>query len=729
MRASIATALIWLLTLVSIAFKDSVNAVSIPKPTNYTSVADAFPQLLDLAAKRPKKNPKLGGRSGAYCCMLAVNESLQIQNGKLTFTPGQTVLRGNISTLEKFGFPCDRIYKDGSELDQPQVMITYDWCSEKCPGWQISVSKDLGQWARPMINFIAPSAVFVLSIPRRRQIKIPQQLLKRSMGSLSSTLALFLKIPLSSLIITADTIVWLLVVFTMSGPMVISGFYEAMLDKKILSFLNRRVRINSMSVRERAHLLFVVLLGNLDVNPAWDDCLGVIASLSTESPRRKSSGAGAVSLFSIKQATRVAGETQTRSSSVPNGDSQIGPVNTQSQAQSTPASEPTPSSQDISTVKSKIKSMMETQTGFGAAVGAAIVFYLASFCYAVVESQSLFGTSRPAHTIAFGTFWMVVPNVAIVSSLLLSGSNPSIWEAITGLAHPNQDEISRRLSSQLHSKPAQEKRAGTSQVTPRRLSSAKHTADSTFSAFFQPVYNRTSYRPAWLWNRGPCKAMWVAKFAEGNPRLAKAIGIEVQRMGFEGWAVYTWFSASLLIFVSYTTPRVGLSCRSMTFLTYACAQEWLMLLWLVKWKFWRRSSQGDVLPSTDHDMPILAEIAWYFAFSIGILSSIFSGVFGTFFWLVGFYRNCLCNVPIQYWIRRHSDETAAPFGGADKQNVGNAKQFWLPVGVFATAFMLFITYSGWWYQRQLRGHFQELVDKVDGINEEDMRENQDYIAP
>jgi hypothetical protein len=64
-------------------------------------------------------------------------------------------------------------------------------------------------------------------------------------------------------------------------------------------------------------------------------------------------------------------------------------------------------------------------------------------------------------------------------------------------------------------------------------------------------------------------------------------------------------------------------------------------------------------------------------------------------------------------------------GGADLVSVKMAQRFWLPVGISATVFMLLITYIGWYYQRRLRGHFQSLVAKIDGINEDDFRENKD----
>jgi hypothetical protein len=103
----------------------------------------------------------------------------------------------------------------------------------------------------------------------------------------------------------------------------------------------------------------------------------------------------------------------------------------------------------------------------------------------------------------------------------------------------------------------------------------------------------------------------------------------------------------------------------MTFLTYACAQVLLILLWIADWVFWRRNKSG-VISAASKTMPVWANLVWYFFFAIGVLFSAFIGVFGTgmcqmtlsdslchesslantVFWLMGIYRNCLCLVPV-----------------------------------------------------------------------------------
>jgi hypothetical protein len=161
-------------------------------------------------------------------------------------------------------------------------------------------------------------------------------------------------------------------------------------------------------------------------------------------------------------------------------------------------------------------------------------------CFDTRNCTLTFGCySRPAHTIAFGTFWMIVPHVAIVSSLLLAGNNPNLWAIATGRLHAEQ-QVTSTPASNSNRQPSTSQKIRSARWAPSEVK-------STLARLWRPSYDRTTYRSAWLWNRGPCKAMWVAKYAETHPRLATTLNSEVQDMGIEGWLVSTFGVAVFLI--------------------------------------------------------------------------------------------------------------------------------------------------------------------------------------
>ncbi|KAI1376894.1 hypothetical protein F4677DRAFT_77561 [Hypoxylon crocopeplum] len=717
----------------------------------YGSLGELFNgQLADLPSQPSNRNPYLGGGDVYWCCLLAVNDSLSIENGNVTFKPGQTILHGTIDSLLSHQFPCDSTYNgSSSSLTEPQVSITYDWCNSNCKGWQLSSNKDLGEWVRPLISYISPSAIFVLSIPRRRRLKVSHTLVPRQLTSLSEVLALFYKIPAASILVTLDTIIWLMTVFAMSGPVLLSGIYEALIDKRILRYLESRVNVNSLSVRERVHLLLVVLLGNLDLSPAWEDSITLVKVLPRETMRRQFTP---VSSTFRKKTSDNSGPAKAYLNShggSPYPDTDRIEANDGSLFVKTFTETELHNNLNqshIDTTKVRLKSMLAVQTSFGTAVGAALVFYMGGFIYTLVESTGMIGDSWTAHNIAFGMFWMIIPHIAIVSSLLLAGNNPNVWQGIVGSVVSDRQRLAS-MNSTLGSQTTRVQGIG---------NELEEVTSSSIQVQMQQMWRRTTshifghmyesrYQTAWLWDRGACKAAWISRYIQEYPRLS-GLDREVLGLGPDGWTLYIILPAMLLLYVptflggliSYTTPTMGLSCRSMTMLVYACSQTWLILLWTCDWVWWWRSlAVPRIQPG------LWANIAWYICFALGILTAIFSGVFGTgkysfilyCFWdqpnfllvflLIGLYRNCLCFIPIQYWTNRHVLETTTTLDNVNQLNYEMAQRFWLQCGVSVTIFLVVMTYIGWWYQRHLRVQFVSLVDKIDAINQDDFRENED----
>ena len=327
----------------------------------YESLDDVWQgQLRGAAALMPSKETALkGGQKFGQCCYLAVSQSLEIKNGSLAYREGQTMFRGNVSSLERFQMPCDAVY-NGSTADQPQVWVSYNWCSSNCPGWGVAHSTDLGDWVQPMVAFILPSVVFVLNIPRRRRVNVPKTLFPQLTGASLEKISLLLKIPAASLLIILDTIMWLCTVWATAGPLLLSGIYEALLDLRLLRFLESQYSSNSLSVKERSHLLLVILLGNLDLNPAWEHSKLLVIRLPNESLSRRC-GSCHQPLFPATTDSSIVDRYP---------DSTLG---------------------EIAVVKLKLKSMLESQYSFGSSVGAAVLFYTGSFIYTLWEIKSNWG--------------------------------------------------------------------------------------------------------------------------------------------------------------------------------------------------------------------------------------------------------------------------------------------------------------------------------------------------
>jgi uncharacterized membrane protein AbrB (regulator of aidB expression) len=88
------------------------------------------------------------------------------------------------------------------------------------------------------------------------------------------------------------------------------------------------------------------------------------------------------------------------------------------------------------------------------------------------------------------------------------------------------------------------------------------------------------------------------------------------------------------------------------------------------------------------------------------LGSMFTTVFGTFLQLLGVYRNCLCSIPINYWI---SGDYSLAISTNTAQAISLAQRLWLPTGVASIVLLIITCYIGWWYQRHWRHQYNSAV--------------------
>jgi hypothetical protein len=136
---------------------------------------------------------------------------------------------------------------------------------------------------------------------------------------------------------------------------------------------------------------------------------------------------------------------------------------------------------------------------------------------------------------------MIIPHVAVVSSVLLAGNNPSSWAGVASSlprAHPN-DSSRSPTSTTL-------RRSSTSTVRDFSRSSSKWLRDG-ITILYKPTYPCV-YNPAWLWNRGTNKAMWLSKLAEENPGLS-CLKEEVLHLGLKKWLLFCILPAIFLLIV------------------------------------------------------------------------------------------------------------------------------------------------------------------------------------
>jgi hypothetical protein len=105
------------------------------------------------------------------------------------------------------------------------------------------------------------------------------------------------------------------------------------------------------------------------------------------------------------------------------------------------------------TLQTRLLSMMGSQSIFGAAVGAPVLFYLGAFVYTILDLENSPSSQDAAISLAFGIEWMIVVHVAIVAGCLLANNNPSTSSSIVGLL-PEEVGHTKRTDGQQICAPA-----------------------------------------------------------------------------------------------------------------------------------------------------------------------------------------------------------------------------------------------------------------------------------
>lgn len=347
----------------------------------YKSLGDLFDGELANITRQLPGNPALGGQDFGRCCDLAVNESLEIVNGHVQYKPGQTVIQDPISIFLSHQYPCTAWY-NGSDEGGPQVLITYSWCRDNCNGWAKTETSIQSDWLEPFVGFILPTVVFCFAIPRRKAFVTPSAIFPGAgLLAFPQNLTLLYKLPLAALVIIFDTVQWVVVCIVMAGPMLLAGVFEAVIDARIMGYL--RSHGHRLNPQRRAHLLLVVLIGNLDVDPAWKHSTELLDVLADSHAATGADEQGHRAASPLEKA-------ELKVSSTENGHGDLG--NKAEIAHKTPTIPSTSSSSVAAqTVKRRLVSLLESPTPFGTAVGIGVLFFSTSFFYSINQIQDSYG--------------------------------------------------------------------------------------------------------------------------------------------------------------------------------------------------------------------------------------------------------------------------------------------------------------------------------------------------
>jgi hypothetical protein len=326
---------------------------------------------------------------------------------------------------------------------------------------------------------------------------------------------------------------------------------------------------------------------------------------------------------------------------------------------------------------------MYAQYSFGSAVGAPVLFYIGAFIYQVISLKKNPGNNDSALSLAFGMWWMVIVHVAIVAGCLLASNNPSSVSAVVAASIIDEND---------------------------RLPEHEVSLIELLCALGRTSVYKSPFKPVTLWNRGCMKKNWIentaAYKARDNGRFWFRKQVELSGMTYFSIGVSAFALVSLpsclAIVVAYNTPRIGVGCRSVTFILYTVCQLVLIVIATL------RSYLYNSNDSHHHRLRDLCQAALSIP---AFLGAIFTGFAGTLMQLVGVYRNCHCQVPASAWFSSHGEDEWIDWA-TDTQLARDQSKYWMRTGIASIVFMLVVTWTGWWYQRYLRHLLEDKIERL-----------------
>ncbi|KAH8595794.1 hypothetical protein B0O99DRAFT_143579 [Bisporella sp. PMI_857] len=547
----------------------------------------------------------------------------------------------------------------------PDLLVSYKFCSSRCGGMGLSNARIPSQWAAPLVQFILPSVIFSMTIPRRKRIGFEWMFDWRCKWTRFSIVNNGIRLAVSFVLfalqfipVFVDTILWISIIIVGAGNMIIGGIYEAHLDYRIVKFVAKSKKTN-LSPDIKKELLVTLACGNL------------------------------------KRDKHAAIPTIARSITIPGPDS---PDDGGERG------------------KSRLLNLLGAQSNFGGAVGSPVLFFLGAFVYTILDLLNDPSSQDAAISLSFGIEWMIIVHVAIVSGCLLAANNPSTSSGIVGSGHTVLDgqEFFKKVSTWSAI-------SRNSDPHPPSTRSQLPTWEKFSQRFlgWRDSYD-TKFQPVVLWSRGHTKMEWIknsAAYQKGFKHHKKFR--ERMRITWAGWIFKVFTPALILIalppatggVVAYFTPPQGLGCRSLSFIVYAGCQIIVTLLATIcnaindgityppfHWKRIRKAI------FTGRGFCILSAPFWF--------GSFVAAVGGTTMQVVGVYRNCICYSNAIYWWNLQGINPSVNLA-SDTANARNSSNNWIVMGSTATVFMAVNCYTGWWYQRLIRRRFVDVVKKMD----------------
>jgi hypothetical protein len=330
-----------------------------------------------------------------------------------------------------------------------------------------------------------------------------------------------------------------------------------------------------------------------------------------------------------------------------------------------------------------VKMAIKGRVDFTKALFLPVILSLAATAGSFYTAYGALGDNDTAHQLAYGIWYSWIIILAVASNCYIATANPGL--ARLALEHEIfLSEITVPLRDRAHNTREWMRWLDNmgARTKPANQKTPVYFLKRTVSWPLQPTLSIL-----------PEEAGWVDKTKVGARLIFKQ---------FLGW-VCVALPCACAASISYTTPTVGLGCRSFNHMLYGVCTLAISVVAVVR----------EFLTVQKHWSALVFTRAIYIMF-IGINTFIL--VFGTLFHLIGLYRTCICSVIGAHvnFLLDISSNTAL--------DVANARKFWLPVGYMDFGIVWIICAICIGCRGYIHYHIKLFLDELDGKETEEKEE-------
>jgi hypothetical protein len=322
-----------------------------------------------------------------------------------------------------------------------------------------------------------------------------------------------------------------------------------------------------------------------------------------------------------------------------------------------------------------IKAGLKGRVDFMKALVVPVALGLVATAGSFYTAYTSLGDNDTAHSLAYGTWFSWIIILAVASNCYIATANPGLVKLAL------QDEVYlSKITVPLRERPNNTRKwtdwlnkmgcedaNDPSLEPPVALTSPASPASPALASGFRPIRPKLRRASSTIlslpFRQTPGPSLKPKGFLEKSNLLFHLIAKQ-----FAGW-ICVGLPCACAASISYTTPTVGLGCRSFNHMLYGILTLAISVVAVIRayLSYYSPSFTTKVMLRTIYIM--------------GISLNTFVLVFGTLFHLIGLYRSCVCAV------LGVGGDFMLQISAITALDVADAKQFWLPVGYMDFGFV------------------------------------------